>query len=205
MKMERKPVRRSRGRPRSFDRDQALDRAMAVFWERGYEGTSLEELLEAMRINPSSLYSAFGDKERLFQMAIDHYLEGPGSYMVPILENEPTTKGAFEKLVRAAAKELTRPDQPSGCMLSLALNHCSPAAASVQAALTERRAKSLARLQARIEHGIAEGELPPKTDARELARFFMTILQGMSVQARDGASRDSLLATAQAAMRAWPV
>ena len=118
-----------------------------------------------MQISPSSLYAAFGDKERLFQSAIDRYLAGPSAYMGPILQEEPTARGAFERLFQAAAEELTRSGQPAGCMVSLAVTHCSPAVASVQEALAARRANSLAALQARIER-IAEGELPADTDAR---------------------------------------
>jgi len=198
------PAPRERGRPRTFDRQIALSRAMVVFWERGFEGTSMEDLVKAMKISPSSLYAAFGDKKRLFEAVIDHYLAGPGGFIGPILQSEPSIKKAFERLMQAAAFELSRSDQPAGCMVSLAVTHCSPGASDVQAVLTKHRGRSLSFLQARLQEGILNGELPPDTDARELARFFMSILQGMSVQARDGAKHENLLATAAVAMRAWP-
>jgi AcrR family transcriptional regulator len=178
---------------------------MEVFWERGFEGTSLDDLLEAMQISPSSLYAVFGSKERLFLEVIDCYLAGPGSFIPPILREPLSTQQTFERLLEVAADELTRTDQPAGCMVSLAMTHGSPGATFLRQALTERRTGSLHALQGRIERGIANGELPPDTDARELARFFMILLQGMSVQARDGASRENLLAIAHTAMRAWPV
>jgi AcrR family transcriptional regulator len=178
---------------------------MEVFWERGFEGTSLDDLLEAMQISPSSLYAVFGSKERLFLEVIDCYLAGPGSFIPPILREPLSTQQTFERLLEVAADELTRTDQPAGCMVSLAMTHGSPGATFLRQSLTERRTGSLHALQGRIEQGVAAGELPGDTDAQDLARFFMILLQGMSVQARDGASRENLLAIGRTAMRAWPV
>jgi AcrR family transcriptional regulator len=203
--MEGEEPKRGRGRPRTFDQDQALERAMRVFWERGFEGASLDVLLTEMQISPSSLYAVFGDKEELFKAAIDRYLAGPGGYFGPILAADLNARETFHQLAEAVAIELTKPDQPAGCMLSLALNHCSPSADSARSIVLDRREGSLVAFQTRLERAIREKELPAETKARELARFYLTVFQGMSVQARDGASRESLLATAKSAMRAWPV
>ena len=194
----------SRGRPRAFDCEKALDRAMELFWQRGYEGTALDDLTAVMGISTSSLYATFGDKARLFEAAVDRYLAGAGGYFLPILDGEPSVRKAFEQLLRTVAREATRPGQPVGCMLSTALTHSSPAADSVRASIANRRNGSRAVLQARLERAITEGELTPDTNAAALARFFITVIQGMTVQARDGASSEDLIATVEMALRAFP-
>jgi TetR/AcrR family transcriptional regulator, copper-responsive repressor len=193
-----------RGRPLSFDRDKALEQAMHVFWLRGYEAASIAELTGAMGITAPSLYTAFGDKERLFLEAIERYALGPGGGYPRALEEEPTARGAIQRCLEEAAEELTRPCHPRGCMVVMAATNCSAASAHIQAALAKRRAAADAGLRCRIEQGIRDGELPADTDAAALASFYSTVYQGMSIQAKDGATRDSLLATAAAAMRAWP-
>jgi len=198
-------VTKARGRPLSFDRDKALENAMHVFWERGYEAASISELTTAMGITPPSLYTAFGDKERLFLEAIERYAGGPGGGAPRALAEEPTARAAIQRLLEEAAEELTRSCHPAGCMVVMAATNCSVASAHVQAALAKRRAASEAGIRDRIEQGIREGELPADTDAAALANFYTTVFQGMSIQARDGATRASLIATTQSAMRAWPV
>lgn len=195
-----------RGRPLSFDRDKALENAMHVFWERGYEAASIAELTAAMGITPPSLYTAFGDKERLFLEAIERYASaGPGSGAPRALAEEPTARAAIERLLDEAAEELTRTCHPAGCMVVTAATNCSLSSAHVQAALAKRREASEAGIRSRIKQGIRDGELPPDTDAATLANFYTTVFQGMSIQARDGATRANLLAIARTAMRAWPV
>lgn len=193
-----------RGRPLSFDRDVALERAMHVFWERGYEAASIADLTAAMGITPPSLYTAFGDKERLFLEAIERYGKGPNSYFSRALAEEPTARCAIERLMLEAAAELTRPCHPLGCMMVMATTNCSVAAEHVQNALARHRALGVANMQKRIQRGIEEGELPADTDAHVLANFYSTVYQGMSMQAKDGASGESLRATVAAAMRSWP-
>ncbi|WP_437964732.1 TetR/AcrR family transcriptional regulator [Sorangium sp. So ce260] len=197
-------LQRGRGRPRCFDQEAALERAMVLFWDRGYEATSLDELSAAMGISPSSLYAAFGGKEQLFRAAVDRYLAGRGSCMGRVFAEEPTARGAVRRLLETAADELTRPGQPSGCMIALAGTQCSPGARPVQDLLRGYREAWHAAFQARIERGIGDGELAPDTDAAALATFYATFLLGMSVQARDGTSREGLRAAVEAAMRAWP-
>lgn len=198
-----KPAARRRGRPLSFDRDKALEDAMHVFWERGYEGASISDLTAAMGITPPSLYAAFGDKEHLFLEAVDRYVCGAGKG-APRAEIQPTARQAVEVWLHDAAIELTSTCHPRGCMVMTAAANCSAASVHIHAALAEHRTAQQEAVRTRIEQGIADGELPTGTDAAALADFYVTVLQGMSFQARDGASREQLLATAEVAMRAWP-
>jgi TetR/AcrR family transcriptional regulator, copper-responsive repressor len=193
-----------RGRPLSFDRDAALERAMHVFWERGYEAASIADLTAAMGITPPSLYTAYGDKEKLFLEAIERYGKGPGSYVQRALDEEPTARRAIQRILEEAAEELTEACHPLGCMMVMATTNCSVAAEHIQTALVNRRALGVAMMQARIQRGLDEGELPAATDANALANFYATVYQGMSMQAKDGATRESLLASVEMAMRSWP-
>jgi len=199
-----KAPRKPRGRPLSFDRDAALETAMHVFWERGYEAASIADLTSAMGITPPSLYTAFGDKEQLFLEAIERYALGYGSAGARALNEEPTARGAIERWLLEAANELTQPCHPKGCMVVMAATNCSAAAERVQDALLLRRTEAIANVGRRIQGGIDSGELPPDTDAKDLANFYATIYQGMSMQAKDGATHESLLATVRTAMRSWP-
>jgi AcrR family transcriptional regulator len=193
---------RPRGRPRSFDRDAALERAMEVFWKHGFEGTSLSDLTEAMDINPPSLYAAFGDKENLFLEAVLRY-QATRRAACPYAD-APTARDAVEVMLTYAVNEFAKPGNPPGCMMVMAATTSTTSSPKLQAALAEIRAGSRAHLKARIDRGLREGELPRGTDTGALADFYATILSGMSLQARDGASRKRLLATVAAAMGAWP-
>jgi AcrR family transcriptional regulator len=197
-----KAFEKPRGRPRSFDRDKALERAMHVFWRQGYEATSVNDLTRAMRINPPSLYAAFGDKEHLYLEALERYQQARLESVAKWFDEEPTAKAAIARLLTEAAELLVRTGAPRGSMLVLSATNCS--AASLQSALAQRRASGRAILKARIDRGVREGELPPGTDTAALTDFYSTVFQGMSIQARDGATRQRLLATARTAMRAWP-
>jgi AcrR family transcriptional regulator len=194
--------RRARGRPRCFDCDQALDRAMGVFWEKGYEAASLQDLTEAMGINPPSLYAAFGDKEGLFVEAVKRYytkVQGACPFA-----DERTARGAVEKLLTELATHFTSPDQPRGCLATMAMTTTATTSERVQRILSEEQAKARANLRARIQRGIDEGELPRGTDAATLANLYGAVIAGMSLQAKTGVSRKALLAMVEAAMQAWP-
>jgi AcrR family transcriptional regulator len=195
---------KTRGRPLSFDREAALERAMHVFWEHGFEAASISLLTTAMGITPPSLYAAFGDKEKLFLEAIERYALGPGSAWTRALAEEPTARESVQRLLEDAAAELTRPCHPLGCMMVMATTNCSVAAQHVQDVLAKRRAVGVGNMQARIQRDIDQGVLPADTDAGAIANFYATVYQGMSMQAKDGASHESLLATAAMAMRSWP-
>ena len=199
-----KAPRKPRGRPLSFDRDAALETAMHVFWERGYEAASISDLTSAMGITPPSLYTAFGDKEQLFLEAIERYALGYGSAGARALVQEPTARGAVERWLTESANEHTQPCHPKGCMVVMAATNCSAAAERVQDALLLRRTEAIANVGRRIQGGIDGGELPADTHAKDLANFYATIYQGMSMQAKDGATHESLMATVRTAMRSWP-
>ncbi|HEV8110950.1 MAG TPA: TetR/AcrR family transcriptional regulator [Burkholderiales bacterium] len=200
--MDRVNTDKPRGRPRSFDRGRALERAMHVFWRQGYEATSVSDLTRAMGINPPSLYAAFGDKEQLYLEALGRYQQRRVESMAKWFDEEPTAKAAVRRLLTEAATELARAGAPRGSMLVLSAMQCSSDA--LQAKLAERRASVRAILKARIDRGLHEGELARGIDTDALVDFYSAVFQGMSLQARAGASRKRLLATAALAMRAWP-
>jgi AcrR family transcriptional regulator len=201
MKVDVRKTLRPRGRPRSFDRGAALERAMKVFWRHGFETTSISDLKSAIGINSPSLYAAFGNKENLFLEAVARYQEGPGTAAYARAESEPTARAAVRRLLESSAVEFTRRSHPVGCMVVVAAMNCS--ARHLQARLKKFRSAGEAWIRARIRRGVAERELRP-ADGTGLARFFMTVLEGMTIQARDGATREQLLAVAKAAMGAWP-
>jgi AcrR family transcriptional regulator len=194
-----------RGRPRSFDRDQALRVAMELFWERGYEATSVGDLTGAMGINKPSLYAAFGCKEQLFREALALYGRAEGGDVARAREQEPTARAAVEAILRLNARAYTRKDKPPGCMIVLASMLGAPENEKVRRMLCENRQAAQADLCRRIERGMAEGDVPAGADAAGIAAFYTTVLQGLSVQARDGASRAVLDSVVDQAMAAWPV
>ena len=199
---EAKVPRKPRGRPRSFDRDAALATAMDVFWEKGFEATSISDLTEAMGINPPSLYSAFGDKEKLFLEAIEAYSRRRGD-SCPYAD-EPTARGAIETLLRYVAQDLTESSHPRGCLMMMAATTSANVSPGLQKVLSQKRLAARDHMRQRIKRGLEEGDVPAGTDATALADFYSTILTGMSLQARDGATRKSLLATVEQAMSLFP-
>ena len=201
MKSRKQPGRA--GRPRSFDLDRALDRALQMFWRKGYEGTSLADLTEAMGINRPSVYAAFGDKEALFRKALDRYAEGPASYVREALK-EPTARGVVETLLRKTVDSLSDPRNPRGCLNVQGALACGAAAEPIRRELASRRAAGEAAIRRRLRRAKAEGDLAPDADPADLARYIATVLQGLSVQAAGGANRAQLLRVIQTAMRAWP-
>ncbi|MEU5807396.1 TetR/AcrR family transcriptional regulator [Streptomyces sp. NPDC047718] len=191
-----------RGRPRSFDRGAALDKAMLAFWENGYEATSISDLTASLGISAPSLYAAFGDKRKLFDEVVVVYGGRYGDFASAALAEEPTARAAMERILREAAEVYTDPAHPPGCLvISAAVNTTSQ---EVAEALRERRAAHMAAFESRVRADVAAGVLPADTDPRALARYAVSVLQGMSQQARDGASREELGAVAELAVRAWP-
>lgn len=192
-----------RGRPRAFDRDAALTAAMEVFWIKGYGGASLADLTAAMGIGSPSLYAAFGSKEALFREAVELYgrLEGPGIW--DAVETAPTARESFEGFLTASAEVFSRPGRPRGCLVTLSALNDAEAGPGICEAMRANRATGRHGLEARLRAAIKAGELPAGLDVAQVARFYLTVQQGMSIQARDGASRESLLATASGAMAAW--
>ncbi|MCX4971517.1 TetR/AcrR family transcriptional regulator [Streptomyces sp. NBC_00620] len=193
---------KQRGRPRSFDRETALEKAILAFWEHGYEATSVSDLTRVMGIGAPSLYAAFGDKRSLFDEVVRVYGTRYGSFGDRALAEEPTARAAVERMLREAAAEYTDPDHPHGCLVVHAATNCT--SPEVEASLRELRNANIAAFETRVKAGIAAGELPPETDASALARHTGAMIQGMSQQARDGATREDLEALAELAMAVWP-
>lgn len=191
------------GRPRAFNPDTALDRALLVFWRKGYEGASLADLTRAMRINRPSMYAAFGNKEALFLKALDRYTEGPVSFMRDAMA-EPTARSVAERVFRAAAELMTDKRHPSGCLMVQGALACGESAEPIRRELISRRAAGECDLRKRFERAKLEGDLPADSDPADLARYVMTVLHGMSVEAAGGANRDELQRVAALALRNWP-
>jgi Transcriptional regulator len=191
------------GRPRAFDPDVALERAMHVFWAKGYEGASLSNLTRAMRINRPSLYAAFGNKEQLFRKVLDRYVDGPLAYFGKALA-ATTARDVIEQIFFGAAKMAGDPKLPAGCLMVQGALAVGNAAGSVRKEAAGRRAGSEVALRRRLQRAKREGDLPRNADPGELARYVMTVLQGMAVQGADGATPDQLRRVAQTALRAWP-
>ena len=192
-----------RGRPRAFDADRALDRALEVFWRKGYEGASLPDLTKAMGINRPSLYAAFGNKEALFRKALDRYGEGPAGYVRQALA-APTARAVVERLLAGAIATQADPRNPRGCLLVQGALSCGDAAEAVRKELAARRKAGDDALRARFRRAVEEGDLPPDADADALAQYVVTVVRGMAVQAAGGATRKTLRRIADVALRAWP-
>jgi AcrR family transcriptional regulator len=188
------------GRPRAFDPDTALERAMHVFWAKGYEGASLSNLTRAMRINRPSLYAAFGNKEQLFRKVLDRYMDGPLAYFGQALA-APKARDVVEQIFLGTARMAEDPRLPAGCLMVQGLA-CGSASAREEVAA--RRAAAEVALRRRLQRAKREGDLPKNADPAELAHYVMTVVRGMAVQSAGGANRDRLYRVAQVALRAWP-
>ncbi|MFZ3570426.1 TetR/AcrR family transcriptional regulator [Streptomyces sp. BH097] len=196
---------RPRGRPRTFDRDAALAVAVRLFWERGYEATSVGELTTAMGIRPASLYAAFGDKKSLFKEAVEVYGRSPvGAFVGVALAEEATAYAAFARILREAAHVYADPSHPAGCLANSAATNVTEQDAEVAAFLRDVRNAGVASFDARLRQGRAAGELPKDTDTAALASYFAAVVQGLSQRARDGADARELAQVAEFALAAWP-
>src|SRR5258708_6310467 len=190
-----------RGRPRAFDPDAALDRAMHVFWARGYEGASLSDLTQAMRINRPSLYAAFGNKEQLFRKVLDRYMNGPLAYFGKAL-GAAKARDVVEQIFIGAANMPSDPRTPAGCLVVQGALACGDAAGSVRNEIAALRTTAKAALRRRLQRAKREGDLPPNADSGELAHYVMTVLHGMAVPGACGPRPDQQQPGAQTALRA---
>lgn len=195
---------RKRGRPRLLDRDVGLDVAARLFWEHGYEGTSIADLTEAMGIPPPSLYATYGSKEDLYRQALDHISERENKAALEALGANMPAHDAIAFYLHDAATRFTAAGKPRGCMVSTAVLQHAEKCESVAQTVAARRELGLQTIKARFDRAVAEGELAPDTDTDALARFYGAVVQGMSAQACDGASRETLKRLADIALSAWP-
>lgn len=190
------------GRPRGFNYEQALDRAMHVFWRKGFEGASLKDLTTAMGIQPASLYKAFGNKRTLFEKALARYIAGPVAFVHDAL-NELTAYAVADRILRRTAEFLTEGRSRRGCMTIQAALAGGVECAPIRKKLIALRVKEQNALRRRFERAKSEGDLPNDADAADLARFITALFQGMTVQAINGASREELLRLSDTALRIW--
>lgn len=179
------------GRPRTFDRDAALETALRLFWERGYDGVGIAGLSAAIGVAPPSLYAAFGDKRTLFDEAAARYAERLDESLARDLA-APTAREAIERVLASSAAHFAGTDTPAGCLVM------------GEPLLAARRKKTRDAIRARLRQARAAGELGSDRDVAELAAFIDTVLSGMAAQARDGATHSYLTRSALRAMQAWP-
>jgi AcrR family transcriptional regulator len=194
-----------RGRPREFDEDKALDHALELFWRQGYEGTSIADLRKAIGITAPSLYAAFGSKEELYRRVLERYLTGLGRCLADALGEELAAYAALERFLFESARNFSSVKNPPGCLISCAIPTCAPENRAVADVVASKRKESLHALRSRFQLAVKSGELPRGTDPEQLARFYGAVIQGMSIQALDGAGTKALQGIVEAALRAWPV
>ncbi|MNE14132.1 HTH-type transcriptional repressor ComR [compost metagenome] len=192
------------GRPREFDREEALHKAKEVFWQRGYEGTSLSDLVAALGIASARIYAAFGSKENLFREAIALYLAEEGAFADAAL-SESDTRLAVRQLLVDAVENYTRDDRPHGCMVVLSLTNYGRDNEEIMAWLAGYRRERIDGIVERIRQGVQSGDLPENTDIQALGDYVATLFHGISIQARDGVSRARLMAMTDIAMHTFDV
>ncbi|WP_328649361.1 TetR/AcrR family transcriptional regulator [Amycolatopsis sp. NBC_00348] len=195
--------RRPSGRPRGFDADEALERALLVFWEQGYEGASLATLTDAMGISTTSMYAAFGNKEELFRKALERYTEGPSAYLARALD-EPTALGVVTAIFAGTIRTTTRPAGPHGCLGVQGALATGDAGRGARDLLVEWRDNGYTHIRDRFDRAVDDGDLPPDADPGVLARYVTALAYGIAVQASSGVGRAELQDMADAALRAWP-
>jgi AcrR family transcriptional regulator len=191
------------GRPRSFDVDAALDRALDVFWRQGYEGAALSDLTKAMGINRPSMYAAFGNKEELFRRVLDRYGNGPGAYARRALEL-PRVRDVIEALIYGAVNLTAGEHTPRGCLNVRCAQACGPDGEPARREAQARRKDTEVQLMRRLRRARTEGDLPADTEPADLARYVLTVTDGIAVQAASGASRTALRRVAGLALRGLP-
>ena len=192
------------GRPREFDRDEALQRAMQLFWAQGYEGTTLADLQNAMGgITAPSFYAAFGSKEELFREAVELYKKTQGAPVVKALFEGSTARASVEASLRAAARSVCQPGSPRGCMMVLSGLNCMPANKGIEDFMREQRSLRETMFRKRLRQGIVEGDLSKKADVNALASFYTGMADALALRARDGASCKALAKIVDYAMAAW--
>ncbi len=194
----------TRGRPRTFDPDIALRTALDLFWERGYEGTSLSDLAAAMGIASASIYACFGSKEDLFRRVMALYGTTSGEPPRRALREQPTARAAVHEMLRATADEITRPETPHYCMLILAAPTGAIENHAVREFLADLRRDMFTTITDRLARGVTDGDLVVAASSIDaVARYYTTVVQGLSIQARDGATRAELETVITCAMAAW--
>jgi AcrR family transcriptional regulator len=201
--MSRKPSANPPGRPREFDEQTALDAAVRVFSEKGYEGASLADLQAAMGINRVSMYAAFGNKESLFVKAMDRFTEASGSHLASCLA-AGSAREAFEKLLRDGVRMFTNHDGPGVCFVTQAPLQPGEASDDTRHYIARRRGEVEIALRRRFERAVDDGELPADSSPESLARFYAVVIQGIALQAQHGGTQKQMQTVVDVALAAWP-
>jgi AcrR family transcriptional regulator len=192
------------GRPRTFDRDAAIDAAMMLFWAQGYEPTSLSQLRSSMGgLSSASFYAAFTSKETLFQDVVDRYIGSYGQVTASLKDHTLDPRNAIETALRQSAAMQTAQSHPPGCLIILGASNCSPENQQVEAILIQERQRNRQGIERHVERAKTNGDLAPDTDAAAMARMFNTFLSGISVEARDGVPLSQIDAGITSVMRLW--
>lgn len=191
------------GRPRAFDPDEALDKALRVFWEKGFEAASLSDLTAAMGINRPSLYAAYGNKEALFRKALCRYSERRTAATLAILDR-PDPREAIERMLLKIADVLCDPETPSHCLLVQGTLECASAHEDLRDEMRRHQADIEEAVNARLQRAAREGNLPASADIPAMTLYFVTIANGLSIQAAGGAEKSQLQSVVRLAMRIWP-
>lgn len=195
------------GRPRSFDRDEAIEQAMQVFWEHGYESTSLAQLKASIGegISAPSFYAAFGSKEDLFKEVVAHYLATHGRVETSLWDESLPPRQGLELALRRSARMQSERGHPKGCLMVLSATACSPEHVQVQKLLAKARARTRDGIASCIARAVASGELPAGTDARALTMAYGGFLVGLSTLARDGLTSAALDRAVTEIMKIWDI
>lgn len=188
------------GRHRSFDTEQAIEQAMLLFWERGFEATSMADLSAAMGLNPPSIYAAFGNKQALFERCAAHYAQTVADYAPRALDEEASAAEALHRYVSEAIEAFSVDARPKGCLLVSAATNCGKGSAGAQDLLAGYRQNSEAMIADRIQRGVEEGDMPASTDPDLLGKYIAVLIQGLAAQARDGTAADKLHRVAELAL-----
>jgi AcrR family transcriptional regulator len=196
-------IKKMRGRPRVFDMDEALDKALEIFWKRGYEGASIAELTETLGINKPSLYAAFGNKEELFKKSLSRYVAGPVAFIQEAV-NQPTAYEVARSFLIKAVEFFTDMKHPKGCLIVQAALSDSEGSQLVKDLLAKYRYSYEQLLAKRFGKAKKEGDLPDDANAETLAKFLSTLHQGMSIQVTSGTSKRELMQIVELALKSWP-
>jgi AcrR family transcriptional regulator len=188
------------GRPRAFDEDAVLEAAMRVFWEKSYDGTTIADLTEAMGINRSSMYAAFGDKEATFRRVVDRYRKMRMTYIRQALA-QPSLRGVLAGLIQGTAEFLATPGNPRGCLSIQGAMACGTAAEPIKRALIDLRKSAEGDLKRRLQQAQSEGELPAEIQPADFAHYLSSVVAGLAVQAANGATKAELRRVAEISLR----
>lgn len=196
-------LKRRRGRPKCFDEQEALQKAMMLFWKYGYEATAMSDLTKALNLTAPSIYSTFGDKSQLFHACLDYYLKHEACSLDLIFQQAETAKVAIEIYLYENLKKLLQQDKPTGCMLVTATMNCSEQHQPLQHDLLLKRQQVKEKIYQRLQQGVEDGDLSSDADIQAMTDYYATVIQGLTMQARDGVAIEQLENVVTLALKTW--